>query len=407
MNSTKRIQRLLPFVSVRNILIFYAQSACIGSFFCAAVWLFVWQKYLTLGEVGLVDWIAVIVAWLAEVPSGVLPDTFGRKWLVITAFVLSSLGIALQGVVTSFNLFLFANTLYLVGFSFYSGAAEALAYESLTETILPEGVTREQAYERVIAASNIVQLLMHVVSILIGTWSYNSFGNAAAFYVQGGVYFFGAALGLLAQETVAPSVRRQSISIWRTVSQSIGSVRLITRELVPVVLVALAVLGLYDFCAWSFLRTAIATKFGFDHEGYAVIINLGIIGAAIAVRMLPQIRRCLGDARGFPMLGCVMGLLFVACAYNLGSSGAVILVLIIMIGNLLKPWMSVLVNGAVSDEHRATMISLFGFITRVQFLLLGALVPFLAEWGYLSSSIFVLGAVATLASYYALRPAKN
>jgi hypothetical protein len=69
--------------------------------------------------------------------------------------------------------------------------------------------------------------------------------------------------------------------------------------------------------------------------------------------------------------------------------------------------MSVLVNGAVSDEHRATMISLFGFITRVQFLLLGALVPFLAEWGYLSSSIFVLGAVATLASYYALRPAKN
>jgi MFS family permease len=397
------IERLLPHASIRNIWIFYVQSACIGSFFCAAVWLFVWLKYLTLGEVGFIDWIAVIVAWFAEVPSGVLADTIGRKRLVILALALSGVGIALQGIATAWPLFLFANILYLVGFSFHSGAAEALAYESLDASMLPAGHDREHAYEQVIATGNAVQLVMHVVSILFGTWAYNKWGNAAPFLLQGGVYIFGGFVGLLARETVAPAVRHERVSVWDTLSLSIGSVRLVTRDLVPVVLIALAVLGLYDLCVWSFLRTAMATKFGFDHDGYALIINVGIIGAAIAVRLLPQIRAVLGDWRGFPMVGCLMGLLFIVSAFDLGLMGAMPLVLIIMVGNLLKPWMSVLVNKSVGDAHRATIISLFGFITRVQFLLLGVVVPFAAGMGYLNTCIFVLGAVAAITAYVAAR----
>ena len=392
------VDRLLPHASIRNIAIFYIQSACIGSFFCAAVWLFVWLKYLTLGEVGVVDWIAVIVAWFAEVPSGVLADKIGRKWLLISAFLLAGVGIALQGVATAWPLFLLANILYLVGFSFHSGAAEALAYESLDEQLLPAGCTRERAYEQVIAAGNAVQLVMHVVSILSGTWLYGAWGDAAPFLAQGGFYLFGCAVGLLAVETVAPAVRRERVSVRQTIALSIGSVRLISRDLFPVALMALAVLGLYDLCAWSFLRTAMATKFGFDHSGYAIIINLGILGAAIAVRLLPQIRESLGDRLGFPLVGCLMGILFIISAFDLGASGALPLALIIMVGNLLKPWMSILINKSVADEHRATMISLFGFITRAQFLALGLVVPYLAEIGCLNESLLALGASAAGAS---------
>jgi MFS family permease len=398
-----QFNRFLPFASIRNIAIFYVQSACIGSFFCAAVWLFVWLKYLSLGEVGVVDWIAVIVAWFAEVPSGVLADKIGRKGLLVSAFLLAGVGIALQGVATGWPLFLLANICYLVGFSFHSGAAEALAYESLDEQLLPAGCTREHAYEQVIAAGNAVQLVMHVVSILSGTWLYGVWGDAAPFFAQGGLYLFGAVVGLLAVETVAPTVRHERVSVRDTIALSIGSFRLISRDLFPVALMALAVLGLYDLCAWSFLRTAMATKFGFDHSGYAIIINLGIVGAAIAVRLLPQIRAKIGDACGFPLLGCLMGLLFVLSAFDLGTAGAVPLALIIMIGNLLKPWMSVLINKCAKDDHRATMISLFGFITRVQFLMLGLIVPYLSGAGYLNSCILVLGLIAALASCIALR----
>ena len=392
------MNQLLPFISIRNICVFYVQSACIGSFFYAAIWLFVWRKYLTLGEVGLVDWIAVIIAWIAEVPSGVLADKLGRKWMVITALALAGIGIALQGIATTWPIFLLSNVLYLVGFSFHSGAAEALAYESLDESLLPEGVDREHAYERVISAGNAVQLITHVASILLGTWAYNQWGDTAPFLIQGVFYLFGSVVGLFAVETVSRTAKKDAVSALRTISLSLASVRRISKELLPVALIALAALGLYDLCAWSFLRPAMATKFGFDHEGYAIIINFGIIGAAVAVRMLPQIRRHLGDAWGFPLMGCLLGALFVAGAFDLRLSGAVVLSLIIMLGNFLKPWMSVLINKHVTDEHRATMISLFSFITRVQFLLLGAIIPIVADRGYLHASLFVLGAFAMAAS---------
>jgi hypothetical protein len=97
-----------------------------------------------------------------------------------------------------------------------------------------------------------------------------------------------------------------------------------------------------------------------------------------------------------------MGILFIISAFELGASGALPLAFIIMVGNLLKPWMSILINKSVADEHRATMISLFGFITRAQFLALGLVVPYLAEIGCLNESLLALGASAAGASALAV-----
>jgi MFS family permease len=404
------LQRIIPYYSIRNVGIFYLQSACIGSFFCAAVWLFVWQKYLTLGEVGLVDWIAVIVAWFAEVPSGVLADKLGRKWLVVLAFAVCGLGIGAQGYAHNFSTFLLSNILYMVGFSLHSGAAEALVYESIPiEEGLAGGPVREHAYERIVAAGNSIQLVVHVITILLGTFAYNHFGESAPFLMQGSLYVLGALIGVWAIESIPERKRARWVSARETIVDSIKSIRLITPKLVPVVIVSFAALGLYDMCAWSFMRTAIATKFGFNHDGYAVIINLGIIGAAIGARLLPKIRACLGDAHGFYVVAGFLGLLFLLCASDISWLGAVVLALIIMLGNLLKPWSLVLVNTSIADDHRATVISLFSFVTRMQFLLFGAFVPYLAQLGYFDVSLCILGLFAVVAVIlaHALRPGGN
>ncbi len=338
----------------------------------------------------------MIVAWLAEAPSGVLADRLGRKWLVIVALLLSGIGIGIQGIATTFSIFLIANILYLVGFSFHSGAAEALVYESLPSDDTEGKSNRDQAYEQVVAAGNSIQLVTHVISILFGTWAFNKFGDSAPFILQGVFYIFGATIGLWAVETKTTITHELGeekfrVTAYEAAVETLQSFRLITGNLTAVAIVAFAALGLYDLCAWSFMRTAMATKFGFDHEGYAIIINLGIIGAAIAVRMLPIIRGAIGDNHGFPAVGAVLGVLFVTSAFNIGLGGSVALAAIIMVGNLLKPWSLVIINKSISDEHRATVISLFSFIARVQFLLLGVVVPYLAEKGYLSPTLLILG----------------
>jgi MFS family permease len=108
-------KRWFPHCDIRNIKLFYLISACTGSFFCAPIWLFFFTKYISLGEVGIADWGAVVAAWIAEVPSGILADRFGRRRLIVIAMVLSGLGIGLQGLAFNCSTFLLTNIIYLVG----------------------------------------------------------------------------------------------------------------------------------------------------------------------------------------------------------------------------------------------------------------------------------------------------
>ncbi len=349
----------------------------------------------------MIDWIAVILAWLVEVPSGVLADRMGRKWLVFLAMLFVGLGCLINGFASSFTQLLFGNVLYLIGFSLHSGAAEALVYESLTSERLPAGTSQEFAYERVVATSGALALVASVLAVAVGAVIYRTHGPAAPFFLQGAVVLCGALAGLAAVETVVYGATRPV-----QVGSRYGvlkTFRLVPRSLFAVAVVSCTALGVYELSAWSMLRPLMATKFGFDEDGYAVIINVGLLAGALFTRILPHARELLGDMQGFIVLGGVLGGLFFLSGFNLGVVGGGVLVAMIALASLLRPWSSVLVNVRVVDEHRATVLSLMSALARVPFLMLGAILPYLTERGFLNQQLWVLGALAVCATGLVLR----
>jgi MFS family permease len=98
---------------------------------CRSGVIFLQRGGLSLGQIGGLEFGAMVLMAVAEVPTGTVADTWGRKTsLVIGAFLH---GIATLGVLAEVlsPVFLLAYACWGASLTFLSGASEALLYDSL------------------------------------------------------------------------------------------------------------------------------------------------------------------------------------------------------------------------------------------------------------------------------------
>ena len=88
---------------------------------------------LNLLQVNSIWSIIVGTIFLAEVPTGVIADKIGRKWSIVTALLLQTLGEFFYFFAKDYYTFIFIAILAGIGYAFLSGANEALVYDSLPE----------------------------------------------------------------------------------------------------------------------------------------------------------------------------------------------------------------------------------------------------------------------------------
>jgi MFS family permease len=88
---------------------------------------------LSLYQVNSIWSIIVGTIFLAEVPAGVIADKIGRKWSIVTALLLQTLGEVFYFFAKDYYAFVLIAILAGVGYAFLSGANEALIYDSLQE----------------------------------------------------------------------------------------------------------------------------------------------------------------------------------------------------------------------------------------------------------------------------------
>lgn len=86
---------------------------------------------LSLLQVSSIWSIIVGTIFIAEVPTGVLADKIGRKWSIVIALLLQTLGEFLYFFATDYLSFVLIAILAGLGYAFLSGANEALVYDSL------------------------------------------------------------------------------------------------------------------------------------------------------------------------------------------------------------------------------------------------------------------------------------
>ena len=79
-----------------------------------------------------------LATFVFEVPTGVLADSFSRKWSLVIGYLIWGGGFLLQALVPVYEIVLLSQAIWGLGFTFVSGAAEAwLVDEVGQEQALP------------------------------------------------------------------------------------------------------------------------------------------------------------------------------------------------------------------------------------------------------------------------------
>src|SRR6266498_3286862 len=109
-----------------------------------AVWVIYLQEQrgLSLSQAALIDVTFFVAAALAEVPTGIVADRFGRKTSMTAGAALMSLGVLGWTLAPTLPLIIVAYVAMGVGITFLSGAEDAFFYETLQATGRASDYTR-------------------------------------------------------------------------------------------------------------------------------------------------------------------------------------------------------------------------------------------------------------------------
>jgi MFS family permease len=133
--------------------------------FVSAIWLYFYRIFITDQEVGMLDGMAFAIGLLAEVPSGVMADKFGRDRMVKLGQFLAGSGFLIQAFGSNFVPFFVGQTVLMIGVSFVSGADEALFFDKLQFKKMVD-------WRKLVTRGTQLALVGSIVALMVGGWLY-------------------------------------------------------------------------------------------------------------------------------------------------------------------------------------------------------------------------------------------
>lgn len=388
MTSKQRtLQALLPHVDIRNIRLYYAINATDSAVFIAGNWIFYWQLFMSFGVLGVVDAIAFAYGLFMEIPTGALSDLLGKRWTVRAAMLMNGIGFIVMGAAQHFWVLMLGYAMFQTGIALYSGAGEALAYDTLKEHQL------EHRWDKVTAANSTTSLLTLVICSLIGIPMY-AYAPHLPHLAWGVAFMVGFILSLYLTE---PNIGSEQVkfSLKAYVGQLVtGARQLVKPSLLPYLPLIFALPGVFFLYSWGIIMPAVGINFGMDASALSLFTSTVYVFVAIAVRSLPFIRRKWGDFAGLTVMNLLMIFALFGMALPLGSAGIAVMFMMHLGGAISRSWMSVVVNENTPSEIRATTLSTMALIYKLPYVLVAALAGVMIERGQVGIFTAVTGAVA-------------
>lgn len=345
----------------KNIILFYLLTFSLSFWFVASNWIYFWTRYMTFGELGWLDATAFAFAILLEIPSGAIADLLGKKKTIQIGMFAGIIGTLLIATATSFWAIFAGWMICQVTYAFYSGAAEALAYDTLVDH------GNEGLFEKIISKNHSIELYTIAMSTLIGGFVYEYSYRLPQFLWAGG-FILAFVVSFFLTE---PKSDTEKFSFKVYFKQLyLGSKILFSASLRKYILFMFALLGVYYLYTFGFLRPAIATKFGFFAKEQGIIFAVLTIITASVIRYIPFFRKHVSDIQGLIIMTVLMAIAFIFGGWPLGIWGIGIMLVIEVTGKLAYPWISIIVNKETPSKYRATTISTVTLFTKTPYIFL-------------------------------------
>lgn len=389
---------LFPQAHYSNIRIFYLLTMANNAFFLVGNWIFFWLRYMTYGQLGWIDATCFAFGMIMEIPTGAISDLVGKKKTLALAQFLAAAGFAIMASSVEKYQLLVGFLITQAGWAFYSGAAEALAYDTLKEK------GQEEQFDHVISSSNVVSIASTVFCTLIGILLYEWYFRSTHF-AMAVAYGIGFILTFFLTEPKVDSEHFSFKGYFNQLAQ--GFYQLLQPKLKRFLPLIATLLGVYFVYSFGFLKPAVAEHFGFLAREQGLIYAVLSLVSAVLVHFVPQMRKKLSDAQGLILLTLLLGIGFLLAGLLTGWFGGIfVITLIAVAGSLSSPWVSVVVNREIASKYRATTLSTISMITKVPYIIVAILAGKLIQDGLINqfnTGIGILTLGATLFSILLLR----
>lgn len=378
----------------RNIAATIALRILMGSMaFIIPTIVLLWQQNgMGMQKIMLLQAIFALSLAVFEVPTGYLADAFGRKSsLVAAAFTLVA-GAATYFIADSFSLFVLAEVLLALGFSFVSGADQALLYDSLKE------LGRETEFGVLWGRASFWTFVLGAASAIAG-------GYAGAFNLRLPLLLeLIATLMMLAVTLYITEPKRFETGPRRA---SLGDLSGVFKESMRpdsglrwLILYPALLFGLNQVAVWMY--APYFTLSGVEVEYFGLIFALFNVTAALASRYASHVDSICGE-----LMSMVLPLALLVTSYLLlGNFVYLLSFSFALLQQIVRGYTTVAysqqLNTRISSERRATMLSLQSMAGRLTYAVALLPVGYLADHAGLLATMQVTGVTTLLLGGVAL-----
>lgn len=334
-------------------------------------------SFAAISVMGSVGW---LVTALAEVPTGAVADTYGRKVSLWLGTLLVAAGVAGTGLSTTLLAFYLADFVWSIGLSLLSGADQALLYDSL------KAAGREEEFPKAVGRMTAILQITQAAGSIVGGYL-ASFHLALPYFVSASA----AALALGALWMVKEPPGRQAGGQRTSYSDTLKALRpVLARREILYLLLFMAVLGVTFFLVVFHLFQPYYQGRGMKVEwlgvSFAALRGVGVVGAWYAHKARERLGESLLLRAGLliiagALLAMAAGGLYVglACFAVIGVTNA-----------LMRPSLSTVLNRLVPSEVRASVLSAQSLLYSLLLALAQVGVGFLVDGAGMNTTLVVM-----------------
>ncbi len=376
----------------------YLAYQCLSNmFFISAVWLYFYRLFITDAQVGILDGFAFGIGLIAEVPSGVLADKFGRGRLTRLGLVLTGVGFLIQAVGSNFIPFFIGQSIMMVGVSLTSGADEALFFTKIKFD------RNSVQWRKLITRGSQMALIGTLAATLIGGWLHTI--NPRLPWILTGLAFVCSALLIWRVDDIGFVKEKLSVDTelngyFRDIKD--GFAQFFSHKLLLYVPLILTVQAIFYATSWGLLRITLLDRFHFDPLVGSVVVAVCTISTVAALSFVHCHAEKISEKLMLSIIALSAAASLLVSVADIGTWGFGVILTLYAGERILYPFLSEIIHKLACDKRRATILSVASFLKTLPYVVLAPLIGSLNTYGKLDYFLVIWSALIMCAILFYL-----
>jgi len=316
--------------------------------------MFFYLRFITYEQIALITIIQQATAIVLEVPTGAFADIFGKRKTLVISYIFYTISLFLMPWGNTFIYFALLEVLKGTAKALYSGAFEALTYDSLKD----EGL--EDSYPDISANLVTVSWIGYILAGILGGVFYDIWFGLPYVILS---IFYAINIILLVLFVKEPKIDTEKVTFSSYVKQNIQGFReLFTNSKITFLTITLILITLGYYTASELLGISQGNQYGLSGTQVGFIFTCGYIISVIMSNIFPKLLKKYKSTSILFSTTSALLISFLLAKFVNPILGASLIVLRISSSSTFSNVRSIELNKNISSKNRSTALSSFALL---------------------------------------------